>query len=349
MIVFFIIILILFLAYYFWKIHLFIDFPSFFKRGFVKLDNAHGTYCYCGKQGSGKTYSSIKFIIDMKLKHGYTIITNEKSFNVFPDTIYIKNIYDIIDLILNLPTNLQTNYIIFFDEIFSVLEKSPKLTRDIKLCSDPLVKDTLITLYTQSDLDLSYIPIYIELIEYIKNNNINNIIYTNFINKLIKWISENGTFGLPGLVLGLPDSFSSNDLQKQAFEVCDYLNIVLNDLIVNSTHLNYYHKTYTSQKEILSFISQLRKRHIILVTTAQEWLEINVTFRRYVRYQIDCNMISMPLSKKALVFNYVNDGYALHWDNLENEYIAPRLRTIIRKGNKSIIDSYDTFETIDTN
>ena len=40
-------------------------------------------------------------------------------------------------------------------------------------------------------------------------------------------------------------------------------------------------------KSILSFLSQLRKRRVYLVTTAQEWLEINVTFRRYVRYQSD--------------------------------------------------------------
>ena len=38
-------------------------------------------------------------------------------------------------------------------------------------------------------------------------------------------------------------------------------------------------------KKILTFISQLRKRNLYLITTVQEWLDINVTFRRYVRYQ----------------------------------------------------------------
>lgn len=47
-------------------------------------------------------------------------------------------------------------------------------------------------------------------------------------------------------------------------------------------------------KNILSFISQLRKRKIIFITTAQEWAEINITFRRYCRYQIDCNMFAIP-------------------------------------------------------
>ena len=101
-------------------------------------------------------------------------------------------------------------------------------------------------------------------------------------------------------------------------------------------------------KSILSFISQLRKRKIVFITTAQEWLEINVTFRRYVRFQIDCNMISLPVSNTAFIINYVNDGEQLKWSNEDNEYIAPRISTNVSKGNLSIIESYDTFETIKT-
>lgn len=48
-------------------------------------------------------------------------------------------------------------------------------------------------------------------------------------------------------------------------------------------------------RSILSFLSQLRKRGIYLVTTAQEWLEINVTFRRYVRYQVSCKILNLPI------------------------------------------------------
>ena len=99
-------------------------------------------------------------------------------------------------------------------------------------------------------------------------------------------------------------------------------------------------------KKILSFISQLRKRKIILVTTAQEWLEINVTFRRYVRFQIDCNMVSLPILNTAFLINAVNDGEQLKWSQEENEYIAPRIQTNISKGNLAIINAYDTFETI---
>lgn len=102
-------------------------------------------------------------------------------------------------------------------------------------------------------------------------------------------------------------------------------------------------------KEILSFLSQLRKRQIVLITTAQEWLEINITFRRYIRYQVDCNMISLPLSKRAILINAINDGDLIKWDNEINEYVAPRVKTKIFKGNKRVIECYDTFETIKTN
>lgn len=101
-------------------------------------------------------------------------------------------------------------------------------------------------------------------------------------------------------------------------------------------------------KKILSFLSQLRKRHIIFITTAQEWSEINITFRRYVRFQIACNMISLPIFKTAIVINAVNDGDLIKWDNEAQDFVAPRLQTNISKGLKKVIDSYDTFETINT-
>ena len=101
-------------------------------------------------------------------------------------------------------------------------------------------------------------------------------------------------------------------------------------------------------KEILSFISQLRKRHIIFVTTAQEWSEINITFRRYVRYQISFNMFSLPFFHTAFIFNSINDGDQIHWDNDSQEFIAPRISANFAKCNRAVVQSYDTFETIKT-
>lgn len=182
----------------------------------------------------GKTYSAVKFCIDEKLRRNCIIVTNVTSFQVFSDTVYITDITELINYVLDYCSKLtpgeQPNILIFFDEIFTILEKGTRIN-----------------------------------------------------------------------------------------------------------------------KEILSFISQLRKRKIIFITTAQEWLEINVTFRRYVRYQIDCNMFSLPIFKTALLLNYINDGEQLKWSNEDNEYIAPRIATNFSKGNLSIIESYDTFETIQTN
>ena len=198
---------------------------SFFRKGFKLKNNKFGCYCFTGKQGTGKTLSVITFINSIR-SDNVKVITNVKS---FADTckdfvIYEDNFYNIVDGFKS--GKYDKNYIIFYDEIFTLLEKG-KLNRSI-----------------------------------------------------------------------------------------------------------------------LSFISQLRKRELYLVTTAQEWLEINVTFRRYVRFQIDCSMVGLPLFNCALSINKINDGYNMAWDNLQNEYVAPRLRTTIRKCNLKYAQMYDTFEVI---
>lgn len=215
------------------QLHLSIDWKSLYRKGFKKIDNAFGLFCYCGKQGYGKTYSAIKFIIERKLATDCTILTNVKSFNIFSDTIFFSDISDLMNwtykYLDSLPEEESPNIIIFYDEIFTLLEKQTK---------------------------------------------------------------------------------------------------------INS--------------EILSFISQLRKRKIVFITTAQEWLEINMTFRRYVRFQIDCKMVSMPLTKTCFVINNINDAEQMKWSEVDNEYIAPRIQTNISKGQLSVINSYDTFEVIQT-
>ena len=119
--VFLIFILIVFL-YKFFKLKIHIDFKTFFRKGFKKIDNKFGLFCYCGKQGKGKTYSCIKFLIEQKLAHNYKIITNVKSFKVFSDTLYSDDINDIIDYCTKFKDN-DENVIIFFDEIFTILER----------------------------------------------------------------------------------------------------------------------------------------------------------------------------------------------------------------------------------
>lgn len=101
-------------------------------------------------------------------------------------------------------------------------------------------------------------------------------------------------------------------------------------------------------KKFRSFLSQFRKRKIIFITTAQEWLELPMTFRRYCRYQIDSNMTNIPLTNRAILFNYIYDAELMKWSQLDNDYIAPIIQTNIAKCNVNIIKCYDTFETIKT-
>ena len=208
------------------KVH--INFKSFFRKGFKLIKDKYGCYCWCGKQGDGKTYSVVQFIIDLcRNNKDYKVITNVQSLQKQCKSLNIIYEPDFYKIINGFRSGLyDTNYIIFYDEIFTLIEK--------------------------------------------------------------------GKLG----------------------------------------------------KDILSFISQLRKRGIYLLTTAQEWLEINVTFRRYVRFQVDCKMLALPFSKTAISINEINDGYQIHWDQLQNEYVSPRIRTNIRKGLLSVINSYDTYEVI---
>lgn len=118
----FLIVLVYFIMFVF-KSHLHIDWKSLFKAGFSKRDNAFGLYTYTGKQGEGKTYSAIKFISEQKNRYNYIVVTNVHSFNKFNDTIYIDNIIDLISFIKNNHEKDGKKYLIFFDEIFTVLMK----------------------------------------------------------------------------------------------------------------------------------------------------------------------------------------------------------------------------------
>lgn len=205
-----------------------VDFKSFFKKGFKKLDNQFGLFCYTGKQGKGKTYSCINFCIKQKKANDYIIITNVHSFKYFKDTIFVDSIIDIIKIAEQM-TKEGKKIMIFYDEIFTVLEKKTPM-----------------------------------------------------------------------------------------------------------------------KKEILAFLSQLRKRKILFVTTAQEWSEINITFRRYVRYQVDCNMFPLFMTKTAFIFNSINDGDLMRWNNDLQDFVAPRISANFAKCSLDVINSYDTFETIKT-
>lgn len=229
-IIFCIIFIILYIIFIIKSNNMYIDIKSFFYKGFKKIDNEFGLYCFCGKQGKGKTFASVKFCIDRMIHNVDTIlITNVYSF-IVPGLneriIYKRNIFDIMNLAIELKDEGK-DVLIFYDEIFSVITKN-------------------------------------------------------------------------------------NDIGK----------------------------------ETRSFISQLRKRQIVFITTAQEWGEINITFRKYVRFKIDCNMLSLPFSHNAFQINKICDGETVHWNEQIQDFDNDIISTNIFKCALSIAESYDTFETI---
>lgn len=197
--------------------HVKIKWLTFFRKGFRPNRGQFGVYCYCGKQGSGKTYSVVEFLRNHKDMKIYANVASIKGINYtyfsgFENLLKLQNEHDCI---------------IFYDEIFTALTKSSK---------------------------------------------------------------------------------------------------------INS--------------EVLSFLSQMRKRKIIFLTTAQEWLEINITLRRYCRYQIECSMRTIFF---GLLIKKMYDAEQMKWSNELNEYDAPLVETTISKCNLVVAKSYDTFEQIQTN
>lgn len=216
MFIVFIIVFILFLLIRFR--HTKIKFKTFFKKGFAPKRGRFGVYCYCGKQGSGKTYSVVEFLKsqskDIKIYSNISSLKDIKFtyFNGFDNLLKLRNEHDCI---------------IVYDEIFTALTKSSKLSN-----------------------------------------------------------------------------------------------------------------------EVLDFLSQMRKRRIVFLTTAQEWLEINITLRRYCRYQIECKMLN--LLGLGILIKSMYDAEQLKWSTEDNEYIAPLIETTISKCNVSVAKCYDTFEQIKT-
>ena len=97
---------------------------------------------------------------------------------------------------------------------------------------------------------------------------------------------------------------------------------------------------------LLPFLSQMRKRGIIMLTTAQEWLEIDLTFRRYCRYQIECHSFNVPFFKVGILKKTIKDVDNMILDKDLMEYVAPPIATTYEKYNKCIVDMFDTYEVI---
>lgn len=209
------IVLVILLIYLKFVLHLSVKLKTFFRRGFAPKRGDFGVYCYCGKQGRGKTYSVVEFLKENKHKDIYCNIPNLSGikytyFSGFDELLKLRD---------------KKDCIIVYDEIFTALTRTSKMNTDV-----------------------------------------------------------------------------------------------------------------------LDFLSQMRKRQIVFLTTAQEWLEINITLRRYCRYQIECNMIS--IFGVGLLIKHFYDAELMKWDNSSNEYVAPLKCLTLSKCNLSVANSYDTYAQI---
>lgn len=104
-------------------------------------------------------------------------------------------------------------------------------------------------------------------------------------------------------------------------------------------------KNAKMNKEIMSFLCQLRKRKIIFLTTCQSWAELPLSFRRLCRFEIDCNIINIPLIPSILVGIY-KDAERMKWDEIEQDHVAPIVWTRIAMFNKKVAQAYDTNQRI---
>lgn len=207
-----------------WTQKIKIKWKTFFKRGFLPVRGDFGVYCYCGKQGTGKTYSVVEYLLD-----------NKDHIEVFCNIADISNI----------------NYTLFTG--FSGLIELKK-----KLDNDELIYDK------KKQLVFVYDEIFTEL-------------------------------------------------QKQS-------------------KLN---------SEVMDFLCQMRKRKIIFLTTAQEWAEIPLTFRRFCRYEIDCKMYNLLFF--GILLKHFRDAENMKWSDEEQEHVAPLVSNTITKTRKYISNSYNTF------
>lgn len=116
-------------------------------------------------------------------------------------------------------------------------------------------------------------------------------------------------------------------------------------LILFDEIFTYLEDNKSISRWLRSFLSQLRKRRILFVTTAQYWREIPLTFRKYVRFQISCDKIN--IFNRSFTFNSINNAEEMYFDDKMQDFVAPLISANFGKALLAIADSYNTRETID--
>lgn len=175
------------------------------------------------------------------------------------------------------------------------------------------------------------------LTEYCYDNS-DLIIYSNypFNEKEIKLLNDNEYHFYNGFS-GLLEL--KNDLDDKKIIIPDSKQLV----IIYDELFSELMRGDRLSKGILDFLSQMRKRKIIFLTSAQYWSEIPITFRRFVRYQIDCNFLNIPILPFSLLFKSFHDGEQVKWDEQEQDFVSPVIVNTLTKVRLNIFNSYDTF------
>ena len=167
------------------------------------------------------------------------------------------------------------------------------------------------------------------LVEYILDNKKNICVYSNI--KGIKHIDYTYYCGFEGLI----DIKNSLDNHSLDYDEDKQLVIIYDEIF---TELQKHSKL---SKEVIDFLCQMRKRKIIFLTTAQEWAEIPLSFRRFCRYEIQCNMINFFVF--GILIKRFGDAEQMKWNEEVQEHTCPVVETTITKCRKYIANSYDTF------
>ena len=97
--------------------------------------------------------------------------------------------------------------------------------------------------------------------------------------------------------------------------------------------------------DVMDFLSQMRKRRIIFITTCQEWRLLPLDFRLYVRYQINCSMFNIPFFGACSLKNII-DGDNIKWSDEEQDFVGTLIENTISHCVKFVYDLYDTYEQI---
>lgn len=96
--------------------------------------------------------------------------------------------------------------------------------------------------------------------------------------------------------------------------------------------------------KLMDFLTQMRKRKIIFLTTCQLWREIPLTLRKIARYQIECKLF--VLFNRAILIKVFHNAEEIMWDEQQQDFVSPIIETTIEKGRKKIVDLYNTYERI---